>query len=184
MSTRIKELNETFAKLLESCPELVFIGNPVLREKAEEVSLEEGLIIGEQLKSVLKRYREIAGFGRGLAAPQIGAKKAVFVTFVDDVFKIYINPRITSSSEKYNLYRESCLSCGFISADVKRPISIELEYMNEAGVLVKERIDSFLARLIQHECDHLEGVVNIDCAEAGSIEMMINNPLEEKIREY
>ncbi len=95
---KILELNDTFKKVLEVCPEIVYMGDDVLRKKTDVVSLEEGLQISEKLISVLKRYRDITGFGRGLAAPQIGESKSVFVTYVGDQFKTYINPRITKTS--------------------------------------------------------------------------------------
>ncbi|MFA5987297.1 MAG: peptide deformylase [Candidatus Paceibacterota bacterium] len=180
---RVKELNNVFGKLLDECPELVFIGDPILRQKTSDVSLEEGLATGDKLKVTLKKYRMVAGFGRGLAAPQTGESKSVFVTFIDDKFKTYINPKIVEKSFEQNFYRESCLSCGFLSVDVKRSVSITLEYTDEQGDKRKERLDDFLARLIQHECDHLFGLVNIDRAEPGSIEFMLNDPLKEKIRD-
>jgi peptide deformylase len=179
---KIKQLNERFSKILEECPELVYIGGPVLRSKTEEVGLEEGLEIAERLKKVLRVYRGITGIGRGLAAPQVGLSKAVFVTYVGDVFKTYLNPKILIQSEGMNFYRESCLSCGYLSVDVKRPESIEIKYLNEAGELIHEKADSFLARLLQHEYDHLEGIVNIDKAEPASIEFAINDPLKEELR--
>lgn len=107
---KIKELTERFKTILEEIPELVFIGEKVLRQKTQEVGLEEGKKIGNKLIDVLGRYRSISGVGRGLAAPQIGENKSVFVTFVDDKYKMYINPKIVFRSEKNNLYRESCWS--------------------------------------------------------------------------
>lgn len=181
-SSQIQNLNDTFRKVLAECPELALIGDKVLREKTKEVTLEEGVIIGNKLKDVLTKYRSIAGYGRGLAAPQIGESKSVFVTFVNDQFQVYINPKITVKSEKFNLYRESCLSCGYIGADVKRPRSITLGYTDEKGQKQIIEADGFLARLLQHEYDHLEGIVNIDVAEPGSIEFMVDDPLKEQLR--
>ena len=179
---RIKKLNQIFGKLLDECPWVVYIGDPLLRQKTTEVSLEEGINIGNRLKTILEKYRKVAGFGRGLAAPQIGEMKSVFVTYLDNAFKIYINPKITQSSADFNIYRESCLSCGYLSVDVKRSNTIEIEYMNEQGITKNEHVDSFSARLIQHEIDHLEGIVNIDKAENGSIDFMVNDPLKEQLR--
>jgi peptide deformylase len=179
---KIKELFERLKVVLEEIPELVFIGETVLRCKTEEVSLEEGVKIGNRLIETLGKYRNLAGFGRGLAAPQIGESKSVFVTFVDDKFKIYLNPQIVAKSDKNNLFRETCLSCGGVSADVKRSESITLKYMNENGEVSEDRYESFVARLVQHEYDHLLGVVNIDIAEEGSIEFALSDPLQEQLR--
>ena len=180
---RLQELNQTFDKVLDACSELVFIGEPVLRQKTAEVSVEEGIELGEKLKITLGRYRGIAGFGRGLAAPQIGESKAVFITYVDDVFKTYINPKIIQESSETNFYRETCLSCGFMSVDIQRPASIVFEYTDEDGITQKEELDSFSARLIQHEYDHLEGIVNVDKAEPSSINFMFDDPLKEELRD-
>lgn len=180
---RIKELNETFKQILEQCPELTFVGDSVLREPTVQVSLEDGLQIAEKLKATLLTYRSIAGFGRGLAAPQIGESKSVFVTYAGDVFKTYINPKVIQFSNEQNFYRESCLSCGYLSVDVKRPSSLTIEYMDEEGNMHQDVLNSFSARLVQHEYDHLLGIVNIDKAEPSSITFMINDPLQEKIRE-
>ncbi len=138
--SKIKELTEKFKLILEEIPELVFIGEKVLRQKTHEVSVEEGREIGNKLIDVLGKYRNISGVGRGLAAPQIGESKSVFITFVDDKYKMYINPKIIFKSEKNNLYRESCLSCcGSLSVDVKRPESITIKYMSEGGVELEEK---------------------------------------------
>ncbi len=179
----VKQLVDNFKKILEECPEVVYVGDRILRQKTMEVTLEEGLEIGNKLKIVLEKYRTVTGFGRGLAAPQIGESKSVFVTFVNDVHKIYINSKIIHTSEKSNLYRETCLSCGFVSVDVKRPESVTVEYLDENGVTKTEEADSFLARLLQHEYDHLNGIVNLDRAEPASIELMTSDPLKEELRE-
>lgn len=180
---RIKQLNETLRRVIEGCPTLVFIGDKVLRTKTRNTILEEGIEIGVRLKEVLKKYRDVTGFGRGLAAPQIGESTSVFVTCLNDEFKTYINPRITKESEGSNFYREGCISCGYIWADVKRPASITLEHINERGETQIEEADGFLARLLQHEHDHLLGIVNVDKAEPNSIEFMVSDPLQEELRE-
>lgn len=181
--SKIQSLNDTFRKVLIECPDLVLVGDKVLREKTKEVTLEDGLMIGNKLKEVLTKYRSITGYGRGLAAPQIGENKSVFVTFVNDQLQVYINPKITAKSEDFNFYREGCVSCGYICADVKRPKSITLEYIDKKGQKQVVDGDSFLARLLQHEYDHLEGIVNIDIAEPNSIEFMVDDPLKEQLRE-
>jgi len=176
--------HQIIIKTLDACPNIVLVGtgNPVLQQKAQPVSLERGIETGEELKSTLKKYREIAGYGRGLAAPQIGKNESVFVTYVDDKFKTYINPKILERSKDFYQYREGCLSCAYITADVKRPRSITIEYMDESGSVVKDEVDGFLARLLQHEYDHLEGVLNIDVAEIGGLGPRFSDPLKEELR--
>lgn len=180
---KIQNLNDVFKKILAECPELTFVGDKVLREKTVEVSLEEGLKVAEKLKVTLSKYRSIAGYGRGLAAPQIGENRSVFVTYVNDQFQVYINPKIIKKSDSSNFYREGCLSCGYVWADVKRSKAITMEYMDEKGEVKSTEADGFLARLLQHEHDHLLGIVNIDIAESGSIEFMTDDPLKEQLRD-
>ena len=167
----------------EHCPEIVYDGHEVLRKKTEDVTLEQGIVIGNFLIKVLKKYREVTGIGRGLAAPQIGENKSVFITFVDDKFEIYINPRIVDKSENKNLYKEGCLSCAPMWGDVKRSRSIIMEYTDEYGNFNIKKYDGFMARLLQHEYDHLEGILNIDIAEPGTVEVMNSDPFLEKLRD-
>ena len=165
------------------CPEIVYDGHEVLRQKTEDVGLEQGIVIGNFLSKVLKKHREVTGMGRGLAAPQIGENKSVFVTFVDDKFQIYINPRMIKRSDNKNLYKEGCLSCVPMWADVKRSRSITLEYTDEYGNFNIKEYDGFMARLLQHEYDHLEGILNVDIAEPGTLEEMNSDPFLEKLRD-
>lgn len=182
MNKTILEKLEVFKEAMAACPELVYVGEKSLREKSEEVELSEGLEIAEKLKSVLLQFRKVTGLGRGVAAPQIGINKAVFVTYVGDTFQTYINPKILEKSESKNFYRELCMSSGIMSADVKRSENIKLEWADENGVRQTQDFDTFQARLLQHEYDHLLGIVNLDCCIPGSIEFVIKNPLEEKLR--
>lgn len=178
----VLQLLEKLKEVIESCPELTFVGNPVLRTPAAETTLEEGLAIAERLKITLLKNRKITGYGRGLAAPQIGLAKRVFVTYIGDVFKVYINPQIIERSTNTNFYRELCLSSGCLWADVERPEWIVIRYMNENGESVEEKVEGFAARLLQHEEKHLNGIVNLDEAIAGSIEFISSDPLQEKLR--
>jgi len=180
---KLIDLNKGSNTIVEQIPELTYIGNPVLRTKTADVSLEEGLEVGKKLIETLLKYREITGLGVGLAAPQIGSSANVFVTHKDDISKIFINPKIINLSEDENIYKENCLSSSHVWCDVKRPKSITISYTNEGGEQVTEEYDSFWARLIQHEYDHLQGIVNVDKATVGTIEYRFGNPNEEKIRE-
>jgi len=178
----IKTICEDFTQIIDKFPEVKYVGHPVLRQETEDVSLEEGIEIGKRLGEVLMRYREEVGYGRGFAAPQIGDSKSVFVTFVNDQLEVFINPKIVERSKETNFYRELCLSSGIMSADIERPEWIVMEWVDEEGVKHKERFDSFLARLYQHEEDHLRGIVNLDRAH-NSIEFATFDPLEEKLRD-
>jgi peptide deformylase len=171
-----------FSLLLKEVPEMKYLGDPVLRTPTQDVSVEIGKEIGEKLGEVLLKLRKIAGYGRGLAAPQIGESQSVFVTFVGDKLQTYINPKIINRSEETNFYKELCLSSGIMSADIERPESITMEWTDEKGEKHNEKFDSFMARLLQHEEAHLRGVPNIDEAGPGDVEIFIGNPLDEKLR--
>lgn len=181
MNNNLRDKIKIFEEVLKQIPEFRFIGDPILRSKTKRVSLKEGVKIGKILGKVLVKYRRLAGFGRGLAAPQIGIDKSVFVSYIDDKVQIYINPKIINTSKSKNFYRELCLSSGFTWADVKRPEKIDLEWLDEKGMKQKKNFDSFMARLIQHEYAHLSGETNLDIAEYKTIEFA-KNPLEEKLR--
>lgn len=182
MHTNIHQRVELFGRVLNEVPEIVYAGNPVLREHAENVSLEEGCVIAQELEHVLLKYRALTGWGRGLAAPQIGKSKAVFVTYVDDRPGVFLNPRIVERSEHINRYRELCMSAGIIAADVERPESIVLSWTDEKGRERTEQYDGFLARLYQHEEAHLRGRLNLDDAVDGGISFVTFDPLKEVLR--
>jgi len=181
MNDNLRQKLQIISKILREIPEFRYIGDPVLRSKTKKVLYSEGLEIGKGLGKILIKYRKIAGFGRGLAAPQIGVNKSVFVSYVNDKLQIYINPRITKHSKSNNYYRELCLSSGFTWADIKRLEWIELEWINEKGKRIHQKFDDFMARLIQHEYSHLLGKINLDEAEKQTIEFA-KNPLEETLR--
>lgn len=182
MSTVIQQKLSQFIKLVDEFPEIRYIGNPVLRSMSEKATLKEGQEIGKHLGEILVRIRSKVGYGRGLASPQIGINKKVFVTFLHEAIQIYINPSILERSDTTNYYRELCLSSGIIWCDVERPESIVLEWTDEKGKTQKKFFDGVIARLIQHEVDHLNGIVNLDKALPGTIELVTKNPLDEKLR--
>ncbi len=178
----IQEKIDVFQQVLAAIPELCYAGNPVLRQVAVPVSVEEGMIIGKKLGEVLIRYRAITGYGRGLAASQIGEGKAVFSTYVDDKVEMFINPIIVEKSKETSFYRELCMSSAIMSADVERPDWIEMEWVDEKAEKRRERIEGLKARLYQHEEAHLRGFLNLDEAIKGSIEFITLDPLKEQLR--
>jgi len=178
----IKERVATFNRALNEIPEVKYVGDPILRQQAELVEVVEGVAIGEELGKVLLHYREVAGIGRGLAAPQIGLNKAVFVTFVDDKLQTFINPTMVEKSRETNFYKELCLSSGIMATDVERPEWVVMKWTDAVGITHKERIEGFLARLYQHEEAHLRGIVNLDEAAPQGIEFVTFDPLKEQLR--
>ena len=105
--------------------------------------------------------------GIGLAAPQVGVQKRILV--IDLNFEdpesppnVFINPEIISSSASVDTYEEGCLSIPGVYLNVIRPSSIKLSYRDEMGRPKKMNAEGLMARCIQHEIDHLNGVLFID----------------------
>ena len=183
MSEDIKQKIKSFGNVLDKIPKIRYAGDPVLREATIETSLKEGVSIAEKLKEVLLKYREVTGWGRGLAAPQIGENKSVFITFVDNQVEIFINPKIVEKSDKTSFYKELCMSAGIIAADVERPRWIVMEWIDKDGVQRSEKFDGFNARLYQHEEAHLRGRLNLDDTAPGGIQFVTFDPLKEQLRD-
>lgn len=155
-------------------------GCDVLREKALEV--EE---VTEEIKEILDNMVETmyATNGVGLAAPQIGKSLRMFVCDKGDgVIRKVINPKIEITSDELAECEEGCLSVPGIYKKVKRPAGIKIEYINENGENVKEELDDFLAIIMQHENDHLDGILFIDRV-SPMAKRMINKKLKALKRE-
>lgn len=182
MHGMIEERVAAFNRALTEIPEVKYIGDPILRQQTEFVEVAEGVDFGNQLGKVLLHYRKITGIGRGIAAPQIGLNKSVFVTFVDGKLLTFINPKIIDKSSETNFYKELCLSSGIMAADVERPEWVIMRWTDIEGAMHEEKIKGFLARLYQHEEAHLRGVVNLDEVAPQGIEFAIFDPLKEQLR--
>ena len=103
------------------------------------------------------------GKGVGLAAPQVGVLDRVFVVHIEgDVPRVFINPSLIETSSELAEYEEGCLSIPGMYAQVIRPAYVKIQAWNERGRPFNLSAEGFLARVIQHEYDHLEGVLFID----------------------
>jgi len=182
MTAEIAQRLKLFERVLAEVPEIVYAGDPVLRRQTTEVSLEEGLRIAKRLEGVLLRYRAVTGAGRGLAAPQIGESKSVFIIYMDDGIEAFLNPKIVERSVATNFYRELCISAALVAADVERPEWIVLEWMDKTGERRAQKFDGLKARLYQHEEAHLRGRLNLDEAVPGGIQFATFDPLKEQPR--
>ncbi len=182
MHRRIKDQVKIFARVLNKIPELRYAGDPILRQKTSKINLKEGLAAARRLESTLLKFRSITGLGRGLAAPQIGESKALFITYADDNIEIFINPKIIQKSRETNFYKEYCISVGVMTADVERSQWIILEWTDEKGIRRQEKFSGSQARLYQHEEAHLRGLLCLDEATKGGIEFINFDPSKEKIR--
>jgi len=103
--------------------------------------------------------------GIGLAAPQIGVQKKLFVYDIGDGADVLINPEIVESSGEW-VYEEGCLSIPDLAFDTKRALRVVAKGFNEHGEPVVVEGSELLARAIQHETDHLDGILFVDRLDA------------------
>ena len=140
--------------------EIVTYGNEILLSQTQPVRLVDAKA-AKLAADMLETMR--AGKGIGLAAPQVGILKRLFVVQIqDDMPRVFFNPRIVEQSEETAKYEEGCLSLPGIYADVVRPTAIRIHAWNERGKPFTLDADGLLARVIQHELDHLRGIMFID----------------------
>ena len=105
----------------------------------------------------------ISANGVGLAAPQVGISQRFFVIIADDdVRRVFVNPQIVYKSDDLTSYEEGCLSIPGVYEDIMRPSKVTVQALNENGKPFTLEADGMLARIIQHEYDHLDGVLYID----------------------
>ena len=142
---------------------IVKIPNPVLRQIAQPVDeITDG--VRQLLNDMAATMYEAPGIG--LAAPQIEVSQRLVVIDCckDNTPKLYkmVNPEIISLSEDYAVLEEGCLSIPDQTAEVKRPAEVSIKYRDETGATQTLTADGLLAACIQHEIDHLNGVLFID----------------------
>ena len=129
-------------------------GDPVLTSVAEQVENIDGKIVRLSQAMLQAMYQAP---GLGLAAPQIGVQKQIFVYDVDGVPVTLLNPRIVESRGEW-VYDEGCLSIPGLYVEMLRPKEVLLEAVDLGGNTIQIEADELLARLFQHELDHLDGI--------------------------
>lgn len=134
-------------------------GDPVLREPARDI--EEVTDLHRRLAADMLETMRIAP-GVGLAGPQVGVLERIFVWEVGDRHGAVINPVITERSEETFSDDEGCLSIPGVFFPVERSLTVTVEGLDETGDPIKIEAEEFLARVFQHEIDHLDGVLFID----------------------
>ncbi len=136
------------------------LGEEILREKAapvEEINDEIRALAAEMFDAMLEAD------GVGLAGPQAGRKLRIFVALADDeVRRVFINPQIIATSPETSDYEEGCLSIPQVYESITRPAKVTVQAFDEYGKPFTLEADGLLARIIQHEYDHLEGILFID----------------------
>jgi peptide deformylase len=153
-------------KLSEMVKPIVIYGSSVLRKKTGEIDAGDDFhLLASDMKETLKK----AG-GIGLAGPQVGFLKSIFVidtTPLDDyeagnIEKVYLNPKILNYSDDPVFFNEGCLSFPGIFEDINRPDKVEVRYRDMNFDRKEEVLEGIVARIYQHEYDHLQGVLFID----------------------
>ena len=157
---------EDIVVLRETAPlQLRYYGDPVLRKRAEPVA--EITEAERQLAEQMLMTLYATGNGIGLAATQVGVLKRLIIVDIgeedDEEYEplVLFNPELLSSDGEI-VAEEGCLSIPDVTADVKRPESIVVEGVNLQREAIRIEADGLLARVLQHEIDHLNGVLFID----------------------
>ena len=134
-------------------------GDPVLKTRAAPVdSFDESLVRLTQDMLATMRDNE----GVGLAANQVGRLKRVLVAAIEDEEYVIINPVLTNAAETTESVSEGCLSIPAIQVDVERPIAVTVSGQDVSGNPLQLEASDLLARILQHEVDHLDGVLILD----------------------
>ncbi|VEP12313.1 Peptide deformylase 1 [Hyella patelloides LEGE 07179] len=167
-------------KKLKNPPlEIHYLGDRVLRQPAKRIAK-----VDDKIRTLIKEMLQTmySADGIGLAAPQVGVNKQLIVIDCepdnpDNLPLVLINPKITRYSSQTCNSDEGCLSIPGVYLEVNRPEAIEVSYKDENGKPKKLQTSDLLARAIQHEMDHLNGVMFVDRVEN---EIALTEELQKK----
>jgi peptide deformylase len=141
--------------------DMVLLGDPRLYEISEPVDKSElPLVKGwvRDLDNVMKEIRAKYNFGRGIAAPQLGIMKRLVYMNIDHPV-VFINPEFTyMSNEKFELW-DDCMSFPNLLVKLKRHKKVTIKYLDENWQPQVRELEDDLSELLQHECDHLDGIL-------------------------
>ena len=140
--------------------EIRVIGDPVLKQKADDVTDIDGTLVRLVDDMIATMY---AAPGVGLAAPQVGVQKRLFVWDIDDGTGAHaiVNPEIVESDGEWT-YQEGCLSVPGLSWEITRPNHVHVVGRDLDGNEVSFDASEFEGRMFQHELDHIDGVLLVD----------------------
>lgn len=169
-----KELEEAWNRF----PSIVKLGHPVLRQVAKPV-----LRFGSDTQRLVERMSVVIkeAHGLGLAAPQVGVSTRVIIYDLHDDHGVHviINPKIISMRGEQLEPMEGCLSIPGLQGTVVRALEIRVRGYDERGKPISRRVTDMEARVIQHEVDHLDGILFIDKADPETLEWAIGPHDEE-----
>ncbi len=143
---------------------LVLLPDPILRKKSEPLERVDSEV-QKLADDMLETMYDAPGIG--LAAIQVGIPRRMLVIDCskedeDPAPMVFVNPQVVGSSEERSTYEEGCLSIPDYYAEVERPAEVTVEYLDRDGKQQQIRADGLLATCLQHEIDHLNGVLFID----------------------
>lgn len=132
---------------------------PVLRKQTARVPK-----VTKEIKKLIADMQDTvkAAEGGGIAAPQVGRSERLCLANINSKMTVLINPEITWNSDESNLAEEGCLSLPGVWREVERPAEITLKYIDESGEEQERRLNGWNARVVQHEVDHLNGILIVD----------------------
>ena len=142
------------------------LGDPILRARCDPVADPKSAaarIVADDLKETLRDLEARHRFGRALAAPQIGAPMRMIYVEIDEPW-LLVNPEITDVGTEDVFVWDDCFSFPDLTVQVQRAHRIQVQYQDKAGESHTIEADGDLAELLQHEIDHLDGVLAVDRA--------------------
>src|SRR5262245_57987033 len=148
--------------------EIVLLGDPRLRETCAPVSDFESRDFardGKRLIRALEQFRAENGFGRAISAPQIGIDRRMIAMNLGKETFLLVNPELSQeSAERFTLW-DDCMSFPWLMVRLERHVHVDLAYQDERGTRQTwPRIDQAISELLQHEVDHLNGILAVDRA--------------------
>ncbi|KKW37882.1 peptide deformylase [Candidatus Peribacteria bacterium RIFOXYC2_FULL_55_14] len=133
--------------------------NPVLRRKAAKIPK-----ISRETTKLIKDMQQTLqdAEGVGLAAPQVGKSLRLCIVMINGKHTPLINPEITWRSKEMDTMEEGCLSLPGVWLPIARPASVTFTYLDEKGKQQERKVQGFESHVVQHEIDHLDGVLIVD----------------------
>jgi peptide deformylase len=160
---------------------ILVVPNPILKTRARPVTPADADAVRELVPKMFAAMYDAPGIG--LAAPQVGIGLRLAVVDLQPKDKpapmVLINPTIVAASRETAVREEGCLSLPGQYADVERPAAVTVRYEDEAGVKHEIQADGLLAACLQHELDHLDGVLFVDHLSALKRNMMLRRLAKE-----
>lgn len=141
--------------------EILKLGNPLLFEKSEEVLECDSIYLPKWLNDLhdtLMNYRKVHGAGRAIAAPQIGIKKRLLYMHTDKPY-VFINPVLTFPNSETFIVLDDCMSFPGLLVKVERYKEVDITYLDENFIPQKMHLEEDYSELLQHEYDHLDGIL-------------------------